>query len=143
MSEATETKETTADAKQRSPEVREVADKIKGWTLLQVNEFVEVLEEEFGVTAAMPMAMGAMPAAAAGEAAAAEEKTEFDVVLTGFGDKKINVIKAVRELTGLGLREAKDLVEGVPKPLKEGVQKEEADSVKAKIEEAGGTVEIK
>jgi large subunit ribosomal protein L7/L12 len=138
MPEATETKE-------RSPEVQGILDKIKTMTILQVNDLVQGLEDEFGVTAAMPVAVGAVPAggAAAGDAGAAEEKSEFDVILTGFGEKKINVIKTVRELTGLGLREAKDLVEGVPKPLKEGVQKEEADTVKSKIEDAGGTVEIK
>jgi large subunit ribosomal protein L7/L12 len=99
-----------------------------------------------GVKAAAPMAMAAMAApgvVAGAEAAAAEEKAEFDVVLTGFGDKKIQVIKVVRELTGLGLKEAKDLVEGVPKPVKEGVSKEEAATLKKKLEEAGGTVEVK
>jgi large subunit ribosomal protein L7/L12 len=94
----------------------------------------------------MPMAMAAMPMAGAGagaEVAAAEEKTEFDVILTGFGDKKIQVIKVVRELTGLGLKEAKDLVEGVPKPVKEGVSKDESAAMKKKLEEAGGTAEVK
>lgn len=136
MSEATE-------AKERSPEVQDILDKIKTMTILQVNDLVQGLEDEFGVTAAMPVAAAPVGGVAAADTGAAEEKSEFDVILTGFGDKKINVIKAVRELTGLGLREAKDLVEGVPKPLKEGVQKEEADTVKTKIEEAGGTVEIK
>jgi large subunit ribosomal protein L7/L12 len=136
MSEATETKE-------YSEKTNGILDQIESMTILEVNELVEGIEDRFGVTAAMPMAMGMMPAAGGGEAAAAEEKTEFDVILTGFGEKKINVIKTVRELTGLGLKEAKDLVEGVPKALKEGVQKEEADTVKSKIEEAGGTVEIK
>jgi len=142
MTEATETTETTEtkETKERSPEVREILDKIATMTILQVNDLVEGLEEEFGVTAAMPMAAGPMPGPSE---AAAEEKTEFDVVLTGYGDKKIQVIKTVRELTGLGLKEAKDLVEGAPKALKEGVQKEEADTVKSKIEDAGGTAEIK
>jgi large subunit ribosomal protein L7/L12 len=107
---------------------------------------VKALEEKLGIKATAPMAMAAMPMAGAGagaEAAAAEEKTEFDVVLTGFGDKKIQVIKVVRELTGLGLKEAKDLVEGVPKPVKEGVSKDEAATMKKKLEEAGGTAEVK
>jgi len=138
MADATETKET----KEFAPEITEIIEKIKGMTILQVNDLVEAIEQEFGVTAAVPMMAGAMPGAA-GAAPAEEEKTEFDVILTGFGDKKIQVIKAVRELTGLGLKEAKDLVEGAPKPLKEGVTKEEAETVKGKIEEAGGTVEIK
>jgi large subunit ribosomal protein L7/L12 len=135
MSEATETKE-------RSKEIQGILDQIKTFTILQVNELVEGLEDEFGVSAAMPMMAGPMPGAAAG-GAAAEEKTEFDVVLTGFGDKKIQVIKIVRELTGLGLKEAKELVEGVPKPVKEGASKEDADAIKAKIEGVGGTAEIK
>jgi len=134
MSEATETKE-------RSSEIQGILDQIKSFTILQVNELVEGLEDEFGVTAAMPMA--AAPVAGGGGDAPAAEKTEFDVVLTGFGEKKIQVIKTVREFTGLGLKEAKDLVEGVPKPLKEGVSKEEADKVKEAIEAAGGAVEIK
>jgi large subunit ribosomal protein L7/L12 len=107
---------------------------------------VKALEEKLGIKASAPMAMAAMPMAGAGpgaEAAPAEEKTEFDVVLTGFGDKKIQVIKVVRELTGLGLKEAKDLVEGVPKPVKEGVSKEESATMKKKLEEAGGTAEVK
>ena len=104
------------------------------------------MEEKLGIKAATPMAVAAMPMAgvpAGGEAAAAEERTEFDVVLTAFGDKKIQVIKVVRELTGLGLKEAKDLVEGVPKPVKEGVSKDEAETIKKKLEEVGATVEIK
>ncbi len=107
---------------------------------------VKALEEKLGIKAAAPMAVAAMPAAgmaAGAEAAPAEEKAEFDVILTGFGDKKIQVIKVVRELTGLGLKEAKDLVEGVPKPVKEGVSKEEAATMKKKLVEAGGTVEVK
>ena len=135
MAEATETKE-------RTPEIQGILDQIKTFTILQVNELVEGLEDEFGVSAAMPMMAGPAMAAGAG-AEAAEEKTEFDVILTDFGDKKIQVIKTVRELTGLGLKEAKELVEGVPKPLKEGISKEDADSVKTKIEDAGGKVEIK
>jgi large subunit ribosomal protein L7/L12 len=116
---------------------------IENMTVLELSEFVKELEEKFGVSAAAPvgMPMGAVPGAA--EAAPEAEKTEFDVILTGFGDKKIQVIKAVRECTSLGLKEAKDLVEGAPQPVKEGVPKEEGESVKKKIEEAGGTAEIK
>jgi large subunit ribosomal protein L7/L12 len=115
---------------------------IEGMTVLELNTLVKALEEKFGVSASAPMMMAA-PAAAAGAAAPAEEKTEFDVVLTTAGDKKIAVIKVVRELTGLGLKEAKDLVEAAPKAVKEGVSKEEAESVKAKLEEAGAQVDVK
>jgi len=128
------------------PDIQKIAEEISGLTLLEARDLVKALEEKLGIKAAAPMAMGAMPMAGAGagaEAAAAEEKTEFDVVLTGFGDKKIQVIKVVRELTGLGLKEAKDLVEGVPKPVKEAVSKDEAAAMKKKLEEAGGTVEVK
>lgn len=113
--------------------------------VLELAELVKELEDRFGVTAAAPMAVGAAPAAAPGATAAPaeEEKAEFDVVLTGFGDKKIQVIKAVREVTNLGLKEAKDLVEGVPQAVKEKTSKEEADKIKQKLEEAGGTAEIK
>jgi len=128
--------------KELAPEIADIVEKIKGMTILQVNDLVKAIEDEFGVTAAMPMAMGMMPAAG-GAAPAAEEKTEFDVILTGAGDKKIQVIKVVREITGLGLKEAKDLVEGAPKPLKEGVSKDEAAAIKAKIEEQGGAADIK
>ena len=127
-------------------DIQKIAEEISGLTLLEARDLVKALEEKLGIKAAAPMAVAAMPmagAAAGGEAAPAEEKTEFDVVLTGFGDKKIQVIKVVRELTGLGLKEAKDLVEGVPKPVKEGVSKEEAAAMKKKLEEAGGTVEVK
>ena len=117
---------------------------IENMTVLELSELVKELEEKFGVSAAAPVAVAAAPGMAAGGAEAqAEEKTEFDVVLTGFGDKKIQVIKAVREVTGLGLKEAKELVEGAPKPIKEGVSKEEAEEIKKKIEEAGGTAEVK
>ena len=135
MSEATETKE-------RGPEIQGILDQIKTFTILQVNELVEGLEDEFGVSAAMPVMAGPVAGAAAG-AAAVEEKTDFDVILTGFGEKKIQVIKTVRQITALGLKEAKELVEGFPKPLKEGINKEDAEVVKTQIEEAGGTVEIK
>lgn len=115
---------------------------IEGMTVLELSELVKELEEKFGVSAAAPVAV-AQVSAAPEQAAQAEEKTEFNAVLTGFGDQKIQVIKVVRALTGLGLKEAKDLVDGVPKPIKEGVSKEEAADIKKKIEEVGGTVEIK
>lgn len=127
-------------------DVQKIAEEISGLTLLEARDLVKALEEKLGIKASAPVAMAAMPMVGAGpgaETAPAEEKTEFDVVLTGFGDKKIQVIKVVRELTGLGLKEAKDLVEGVPKPVKEGVSKEEAGTIKKKLEEAGGTVEVK
>ena len=116
---------------------------IENMSVLELSELVKELEEKFGVSAAAPvgMPMGSVPGAA--EATPEAEKTEFDVILTGFGDKKIQVIKAVRECTNLGLKEAKDLVEGAPQPVKEGIPKEEAESVKKKIEKAGGTSEIK
>ncbi|GJQ62283.1 MAG: 50S ribosomal protein L7/L12 [Melioribacteraceae bacterium] len=125
-----------------SEKIAEIVEKIKALTLVEASELKQALEDEFGVTAAAPVAIAA--AGAPGEAAAAEEeKTEFDVILASFGDKKINVIKVVRAHTGLGLKEAKDLVDGVPKPVKEGVSKEEAEKVKKELEEAGATVEIK
>lgn len=115
---------------------------LEGISVLELSELVKELEEKFGVSAAAPVAMAAAPAA--GEAGgAAAEQTEFTVVLTGAGDKKIQVIKAVREITGLGLKEAKELVDGAPKPIKEGVSKEEAEEMKSKIEEQGATVELK
>lgn len=126
--------------------VERILEDIGKLTLFQLRELTKGFEEKFGIKAAPPMAVAAMPmpgTAPGAEAAAAEEKTEFDVILTGFGDKKIQVIKVVREITGLGLKEAKDLVEGVPKPVKEGISKEEAANIKKKLEEAGGTVEIK
>lgn len=125
--------------------VAELVETVKNMTVLELNEFVKALQEEFGVSA-MPVAAAAVaaPAAAADTGAAeAEEKTSFDVILTAAGDKKIQVIKVVREITGLGLKEAKDLVEGAPQPIKEGVNKEEAEKIKAQVEEQGGTVEIK
>jgi large subunit ribosomal protein L7/L12 len=112
-------------------------------SVLELSRFIKELEEEFGVSAAAPVAVAAMGAAAAGgEAAPAEEKTEFDVILKDFGDKKIQVIKVVRSLTDLGLKEAKELVEGVPKPVKQGISKEEAEKAKAALEEVGAAVEI-
>jgi len=117
---------------------------IEGMTVLELAELVKELEERFGVSAAAPVAVAAVGAVPQEQAApAVEEKTEFDVILTGYGDQKIQVIKVVRAITGLGLKEAKDLVEGVPKPIKEGVTKDEAADIKKKIEEVGGTVEIK
>lgn len=116
---------------------------VEGMTVLELHEIVKALEERFGVTAAAPMAFAAAAPGAAAAAPAAEEKTEFDVILTGFGANKIQVIKVVRELTGLGLKEAKDLVEGVPKPVKEAVAKKDAEDMKKKIADAGGTAEIK
>lgn len=115
---------------------------IDNMTILQMSEFIKEFEERYGVTAAAPVAVAAAPAAG-GAAPAAEEKTAFDVILAAAGDKKIQVIKVVRELTGLGLKEAKDLVDGAPKELKAGVSKEEAESIKAKLVEQGATVEIK
>jgi large subunit ribosomal protein L7/L12 len=122
----------------------DVKEFIRNMSVIELSRLVKELEEEFGVSAAAPMAFAAAGAGAVGaEAAPAEEKTEFDVVLTGFGDKKIQVIKVVRSLTDLGLKEAKDLVEGVPSPVKQGVSKEEAEKAKAELEAAGATVEIK
>ncbi|HEU4723867.1 MAG TPA: 50S ribosomal protein L7/L12 [Candidatus Eisenbacteria bacterium] len=121
---------------------QQIISLLENMTMLEVSGLVKKLEEHFGVTAAAPMMM-AGPMAGGGAAAAVEEKTEFDVILTAAGDKKINVIKVVRELTGLGLKEAKDLVDGAPKPVKEKTTKEEAASVKAKLEEQGASVEIK
>ncbi|MDC0946395.1 50S ribosomal protein L7/L12 [Nitrospinaceae bacterium] len=118
----------------------DVVSFIDNMTVLEMSEFVKELEGKYGVTAAAPAA--AAPAAAGGEAVA-EEKTEFDVVLTAVGDKKIQVIKEVRTVTGLGLKDAKDLVESAPKAIKEGVKKEEAEEIKKKVEEAGGSVEVK
>jgi large subunit ribosomal protein L7/L12 len=119
----------------------EVISFIENMTVLELSELVKELEEKFGVSAAAPVA--AVAAAGPAAAAPAEEKTDFDVILTGFGDQKIQVIKVARAVTGLGLKEAKDLVEGVPKPVKEGVSKDEAQEIKAKLEEVGATVEIK
>jgi large subunit ribosomal protein L7/L12 len=122
----------------------EIIEAISGLTLLETAELVKALEEKFGVSAAAPMAMAAMPMPGAGAgAAAAEEQTEFDAILKAVGEKKIQVIKVVRELTGLGLKEAKDLVDGAPKPVKEKVSKQEAEQIKTKLEAEGATVEIK
>ena len=126
-------------------DVAKVVDQLGKMTVLELVELKNALEEAWGVTAAAPMAVAAAgaPAAAGDGAGAAEEQTAFDVVLTGAGDKKIQVIKVVRAITGLGLKEAKDLVDSAPKPVKEGVPREEADSVKSQLEEAGASVEVK
>ena len=121
----------------------DILETISNMTVVEVVDLIEAMEEKFGVSAAAPVAAAAAPAAGGGEAAAAEEKSEFDVILAGFGDKKVQVIKAVRGITGLGLKEAKDLVEGAPSPVKEGVEKDEAEELKKQLEEAGATVEVK
>jgi len=121
----------------------QLIEAIKGMTVLELSEMVKALEEEFGVSAAAPVAVAAAPAAGTAEAAPAEEQTAFDVMLTAFGDQKIQVIKVVRALTGLGLKEAKDVVEGVPSAIKEGVTKDEAEDAKKQLEDAGASVEIK
>ena len=122
-----------------------IVEQLGGMTVLELVELKNKLEEEWGVTAAAPMAVmpGAAPATGGDGAAAEEEQTSFDVVLTGPGDKKIQVIKVVRAITGLGLKEAKDLVDGAPNPVKEGVAKDEADSIRTQLEEAGASVEVK
>ena len=120
-------------------DIQKMIEEVKGMTVLELNELVKALEEEFGVSAAAPVAV----AAAGPAAAAAEEKTEFDVILAEVGDKKINVIKVVRELTGLGLKDAKDLVEAAPKTIKEAVSKEEAEKVAEQLKAAGAEVEVK
>ncbi len=125
-----------------SPE--EFVDALQDWTVLDVVNAVKLMEEKLGIKAAAPVAVAAAPAGGGGgEAAEPEEQTEFTVVLTGPGDAKINVIKAVREITGLGLKEAKDLVDGAPKPVREGVSKEEAAQVEARLKEAGASVEVR
>ena len=120
--------------------VQDIIEIVKGLTVLELSELVKALEEEFGVSAAAPMALAAAPADVV---AKEEEQTEFDVILTTAGDKKIQVIKVVRELTGLGLKEAKDLVDGAPKPVKEKISKADADAVKAKLEDQGASVQVK
>ena len=122
---------------------QDVIEYIKGMSVLEVSEMVKKLEDELGVQAAAAVPVAAFGAAGAGGGEAAEEKTEFDVILTAIGDKKINVIKAVREVTSLGLKEAKDLVDSAPKPVKEGINKDEAEAIKKKFEEAGAKVEVK
>jgi large subunit ribosomal protein L7/L12 len=124
-------------------DIETIADQLSSLTVMEAASLAKLLEEKWGVSAAAPVAVAAMPGAAAGAAAAAEEKTEFDVILLTAGDKKIQVIKEVRAVTGLGLKEAKDLVEGAPKPVKEGVSKDEAKKIKEQIEAAGGQVDVK
>lgn len=145
----TEEKKTDAsEAKEEAKEVevpkqfKKLVEEIEKMSVLELSELVKVLEEKFGVSAAAPMMMAGGPVAG-GEEAAAEEKSEYDIELTSAGDKKINVIKAVREITGLGLKEAKDMVDGAPGVVKEKVKKEEAEEAKKKLEEAGATVELK
>ncbi len=123
-------------------DLEKIVDDLSGLTVIEAAELSKLLEDKWGVSAAAPVAVAAAPGAG-GDAAAVEEQTEFDVILASFGEKKINVIKEVRALTGLGLKEAKDLVEGVPNPIREGVSKDEADEVKAKLEGAGATIEVK
>ncbi len=124
-------------------DLAKLVDELSGLTVLEAAELSKMLEEKWGVSAAAPVAVAAVGAAGGAGAAAAEEKTAFDVILTSAGAQKINVIKVVRELTGLGLKEAKDLVEGAPKPVKTGVSKEEAETMKKKLTEAGATTEVK
>ena len=124
-----------------SEKITNIVEEIKALTILELADLVKAVEEEFGVSAAAPVGVVAVAGAAA--APAAEEKTEFDVILTGFGDKKLNVIKVIREITGLGLKEAKDTVEGAPKTIKEGASKEDAEALKKALEEVGASVEIK
>ena len=124
-------------------DLQKIADDLSSLTVLEAAELAKMLEEKWGVSAAAPVAVAAAAGGAGGEAAAAEEKDEFDVILTAAGDKKINVIKEVRAITSLGLKEAKDLVEGAPKPVKEGVSKDEAEKIKKQLEDAGASVELK
>lgn len=126
-----------------SEKVTNLIEEVKGLTVLELSELVEALEDEFGVSAQAPVAAVAAAPAAAGGAEAAEEKTEFDVMLTEVGDQKIKVIKAVREITGLGLKEAKAVVDNAPKAVKEAVSKDEAEEMKSKLEEVGATIELK
>jgi large subunit ribosomal protein L7/L12 len=121
----------------------DILETIANMSVIDVVELIDAMEEKFGVSAAAPVAVAAAGPAAGGDAAAAEEKTEFDVILSSFGDKKVAVIKEVRGITGLGLKEAKDLVEGAPSPVKEGVSKDEAEEIKTKLEGAGAQVEVK
>jgi large subunit ribosomal protein L7/L12 len=124
-------------------ELTKLVDDLSALTVLEAAELAKMLEEKWGVSAAAPVAVAAAGGGGAAPAEVAEAKTEFDVILTGFGEKKVNVIKEVRAITSLGLKEAKDLVEAAPKPVKEGVNKEEADKIKKQLEEAGATVEIR
>jgi large subunit ribosomal protein L7/L12 len=146
---ASDKKEETTEAKEETKEVevpkkfKSIVEEIEKMSVLDLAELVKILEEKFGVSAAAPMAMAAAPQAGAAEGGAAEEKSEFNVELVTSGDAKIQVIKVVKDITGLGLKEAKDLVDGAPKVIKENLPKEEAEEMKKKIEEAGGSVELK
>lgn len=126
-----------------SEKVEKLIEEIKSITVLELSELVKALEEEFGVSAAAPMAIASAPVAGGGDTAAAEEKTEFDVILKSAGDNKIKVVKAVKEITELGLKDAKDLVDNAPKAIKEKVSKEDAENMKKKLEEVGAEVEVK
>ncbi|HJO91943.1 MAG TPA: 50S ribosomal protein L7/L12 [Victivallales bacterium] len=126
-----------------SPEMEKFISYVENMTVLELSELIKALEDRLGVSAAAPAAAVAMPAAGAAPAAEAEEKTEFDVVLSSFGEKKVPVIKVVRAITGLGLKDAKDLVEAAPKAIKEGVAKDEAEKIKKELEEVGATIELK
>lgn len=148
MTESKEEVVDQAEAAEKKPVVvagkmAEFIDWIEGISVLELSQLVKALEERLGVTASAPMSMMAMPAGGDGAAAAVEEQTEFTVILTSIGGQKIGVIKEVRAITGLGLKDSKDLVEGAPKPVKEGVSKEEAEEIKKKLEAAGATAEIK
>ncbi len=138
-----EAKEDEAKEVEVPEKFKKLVEEIEKMSVLELSELVKILEDKFGVSAAAPMMMGAMPGAGGGEEDGGEEKSEFDVELSAAGDKKINVIKVVREITGLGLKESKDLVDGAPKVVKEKVAKEEAEEMKKKLEEAGATVELK
>ena len=124
-------------------DLQRLVEELSSLTVIEAADLSKMLEERWGVSAAAPVAVAAAPAGGGAAAAPVEEKTEFDVILTGSGDKKINVIKEVRAITGLGLKEAKDLVEGAPKPVKEGISKADAEAMRKKLEEAGATVELK
>jgi len=144
-----EKKVKASDAKEEAKEVevpkqfKKLVEEIEKMSVLELSELVKVLEEKFGVSSAAPVMAGAMPGVAGGEEAGIEEKSEYDVEITSAGDKKIGAIKAVREITGLGLKESKDIVDGAPKIIKEKVAKEEAEEMKKKLEEAGATAELK
>jgi len=141
--EAVDTEKKEAKAKAASGNVSKILDSVKSMSVMELAELVKALEDEFGVTAAAPVVAAAPGAAAGGAAPAAEEKTDFDVMLTAVGSQKIQVIKVVRAITGLGLKEAKDLVEGAPAAVKEGAAKDEAEDIKKQLEEVGATIELK
>ena len=145
MTEEKKSNEAKEEAKEvKVPEkFKKLVEEIEKMSVLELSELVKVLEDKFGVSSAAPVMMGAMPGAGGGEDDGADEKSEYNVELVSAGDKKINVIKAVREITGLGLKESKDMVDGAPKVVKEKVAKEEAEEMKKKLEEAGATVELK